>query len=272
MAKHNFLTPVGRLVQGHPMEAQTKDQSGRPLLTQSGQPTQRYFIAVAFRKGDPAFESLRALITQAAREGFPHLFDAAGNCTHPRFSFKIADGDGVDDNGKPNANKEGFAGHWVLKLSSSFAPKCYHAGHYQPHEVIQDANQIQRGYNVRVSGTVEPNGQPNKPGVYVNLGMVEMHSVGPVIVGGPDAAAVFGGAATPAAPVAQYALPATPAVSTAVAPPAVPVVPQPAILTPPTVPQAPVRTMLAAANGLPYEAYIAQGWTDELLRQHGMMA
>jgi len=29
--------------------------------------------------------------------------------------------------------------------------------------------------------------------------------------------------------------------------------------------------MTVAANGIAYDAYIAQGWTDELLVQHGMM-
>ena len=33
----------------------------------------------------------------------------------------------------------------------------------------------------------------------------------------------------------------------------------------------PVRQMTATAQGIPYESYIAQGWTDALLVQHGMM-
>jgi len=36
-------------------------------------------------------------------------------------------------------------------------------------------------------------------------------------------------------------------------------------------PVAPVRQMTAAAGGHAYEAMIAQGWTDALLVQHGMM-
>lgn len=278
--KVDFLTPVGRLVQGSPFEAQTTNMQGQPLTTMSGQPTQRYFIAVAFPKNDPAFAALHQKLKEVARASFPHLFDAAGNCSHPRFSWKVVDGDGVDDNGKPNANKEGFAGHWVVKFSSSFAPRCFNAGHYQPHEVLQDPNSIPRGYFVRVAGTIEGNGNAQKPGLYVNLGMVELAAVGPVIVSGPDAATVFGGAPaagftpapTPAAavpvasPTPAFAPPvaASPAMT---APSSVPVVPAPAFLAPP--PAVPV--MLPAAGGATYEQFRAQGWTDEQMRAHGYM-
>lgn len=213
MAKVDFLTPVGRLVQGDPFEAQTKNMQGQPLMTQAGTPTQRYFIAVAFRKDDPNFPAFYQKLVEVARGSFPTLFNAQGQCSHPRFSWKLADGDGVDDNGKSNAAKEGFAGHWVVKFSSSFAPRCFHAGHYAPHEQIQDSNAIQRGYFVRVAGTIEGNDNPQKPGLYVNLNMVELAGVGPIISSGPDAASVFGSAA-PALPAGAQPLPmnaATPA-------------------------------------------------------------
>lgn len=203
MAKTEFLTPVGRLVQGDPFEAQTKNKTGQPLMTRDGQPTQRYFIAVAFKKDDPNFPAFYQKLVEVARASFPALFNAQGQCTHPRFSWKLADGDGVDDDGKSNASKEGFAGHWVVKFSSSFAPRCFHAGHYQPHEQIQDRNAIQRGYFVRVAGTIEGNDNPQKPGLYVNLSMVELAGVGPIISSGPDAAAVFGGTAAALPPGAQ---------------------------------------------------------------------
>jgi len=38
-----------------------------------------------------------------------------------------------------------------------------------------------------------------------------------------------------------------------------------------TAPPPPMRRMTAAANGATYDAMIAQGWTDALLIQHGMM-
>lgn len=204
--KTDFLTPVGRLVQGDPFEAQTKNMQGQPLVTTAGVPTQRYFSAVAFRKDDPLFPAFYQKLVEVARASFPQLFNAQGQCSHPRFSWKLMDGDGTDDNGKANATKEGFAGHWVIKFSSSFAPRCFHAGHYQPHEQIQDPRAIQRGYFVRISGTIEGNDNVQKPGLYVNLNMVELAGVGPIISSGPDAGAVFGGAA-PQLPQGATALP-----------------------------------------------------------------
>lgn len=278
--KVEFLTPVGRLVQGNPFEAQTTNMQGQPLLTMSGQPTQRYFIAVAFRKDDPAFPAFYAKLVEAAKGSFPLLFDAAGNCTHPRFSWKVVDGDGIDDNGKQNADKEGFAGHWVVKFSSSFPPRCFHAGHYQPHEQIQEANAIQRGYFVRVAGTIEGNSNAQKPGLYVNLSMVELSQIGPIIVSGPDASAVFGGtpAAIPAGspsplPSPAAAVPATPLAPIAAAAASVVTTPPITLAVPPlpSILAGPTHQMTALAGGAAYEQFIAQGWTDELLRANGYM-
>lgn len=213
--KFEFLTPVARLVQGHPMEKQTKDMQGAALTVKTGpnagQPTQRYFVGVAIPKTDPGWPAFWSLVHQAARAGFPTLFDANGNCLARDFAFKVADGDRntVDRPGdRPNNQKEGFPGHWVLKCSSSFPPKVFYAGRYQPHEQIQDPNVIKRGYYVRVAGTIEANGNQQKPGVYVNLSMVELVALGQEIVSGPDAAAVFGGAPAAALPPGATPLPA----------------------------------------------------------------
>lgn len=199
-AKQDFLSPVGRMVQGNPFEKQTKDMQGRPLTIKTGasagQPTQRYFCAVAFAKNDPAWPAFYQLLFNAARTGFPTLFDAQGNCLSRDFSWKVADGDStyISKPGEtPNAQKEGFAGHWVVKFSSSFPPRVFYTGKYAAHEAITDPNVLRRGYYVRIAGTVEGNGQSDKPGIYVNLSMVEFAGIGPEITSGPDANQIFGG-------------------------------------------------------------------------------
>jgi hypothetical protein len=86
--------------------------------------------------------------------------------------------------------------------------------------------------------------------------------------GGIDASAVFGGTAAgaPVAPVAP------PVYQPAPAPVAASVQPHPGFLTPPPpAPVAPVHQMTAAANGVTYEAYIAAGWTEQQLRENGLM-
>ena len=45
----------------------------------------------------------------------------------------------------------------------------------------------------------------------------------------------------------------------------------PAPMASPPAPAAPVRQMTAAAQGIPYESYVAQGWTDAQLVQNGLM-
>jgi hypothetical protein len=211
--KEQFLTPVGRLVQGHPMDKQTKDNQGN-LLTiksgpQAGQPTQKYFCALAFRKDDPAFAAFYAQLAKVARQSFPQQFDAAGNCINPRFSWKLVDGDSTvpDEGGRAPASKEGFPGHWVVRFSSSFPPRCFNAGMYEPHQQIADPNVIRRGYYGRVSGTIEGNANAQKPGLYVNLSMFELSAQGPEIVSGPDAAATFGASPVAALPAGAMALP-----------------------------------------------------------------
>lgn len=376
MAKTRFTTPVMRFVQGSVDEPQTKDAQGNPRVVKTGpnagQPNPQYFVAGAIAKNDPAWPAFWAQLVQAAFDGFPNLFPMGaqavinaggptlipqGALVHPQFAFKVLDGDGFDTSGKPNNTKEGFAGHWVVRFASSYPPRCFHAGRYAAAEQIQEKNAVRRGYYIRVNGAVEANGNAQRPGVYVNLDMVELAGYGPEIVSGPDAGEAFGGGPAalpagataaptgatsappppaaagpqrptdpthianagtpnemwwngtawtpapaapppaappppPAAPAAPPALPATPPAPPAAAapppppyegfmqpgavpaaPPAAPAAsPPPPAPTPPASPTAsPSRVMLPAANGASYEAMIAAGWTDDTLRQRGMM-
>ena len=271
MTKLRFTTPVGRLVQGDADNAQEKDAQGNPRVVKTGpnagQPNPQYFLAVAFPKADPQgeFGQFYGLLLQKAAQDFPNLFPnaAAGDysCVHPQFSFKVIDGDGLDQNGKSNATKEGFAGHWVVRFASGFPPRIYDAGRYGPHDQIQEKGFIKRGYFVRISGTVEGNGNVQRPGLYLNVDMVERSAFGPEIVNGPDAGDAFGGG--PAAlPAGASATP----VGGAPAAPGAPAMPgQPAM--PPVAPVAPAAAPYPAAGSPapanpaapPYAGYMAPG-------------
>lgn len=293
----DFLSPVGRYIQGNLFEPNTTDQQGDPLVYKSGvnkgQPRVEYFFAVAFAKNDPAWPAFEKQIRDEAKAGFPHLFDVNGQCVNPNFAFKILDGDGRDTNGKLNSEKPGFAGHWVVRFSGGYPPKVYHKGHYAQHEQITNAAEVRRGYFIQVSGTIKPNGDNQKPGLYLNHNLVQMVGYGEEIVSGPDANEVFGNAqaalpagasATPMAAPAQAAPAPQPQAAPAPQPqaptpqPAPPAahpefVQGPAAAAPaapaPAAPAGPVMT--PAAGGVTYEAYRAAGWTDEQLVQHGMM-
>jgi hypothetical protein len=172
-------------------------------------------------------------------------------------------------------------------------------------------NAINLGDFVQVFGNVVGNGATGmQAGVYLNHRGVALAGYGQRIISGPDVTAMgFGGAPLPAGasltPPGGFVppeVPGAPAILPAFAPPSLaspPTFAAPAPATAPTqpnysflggivgagaqtqMPAAPpqmptpppaARVMLPAANGIPYEAYRAQGWTDAALVQHGMMA
>lgn len=294
VAKMRFTTPVMRMVQGDVDEAQTKDMQGNLRVVKTGpnagQPNPQFFIGGAVAKTDPAWPAFWEILVRQAFADFPSLFPhgvdaiiAAGGpqpwFTQPpqghtmpwvmgEFSWKVQDGDAsVVREGKlvNYAEREGYAGAWVVKFGSSYPPRCFHAGRYAAAEQIQEKKVIRRGYYVRVSGSTEGNGNMSRPGIYLNLDMVELSAFGPEIVSGPDAGAAFGGGpvalppgataapATPAAPV-----PGAPAAPTPAAPvPAAPVpaaAPSPAVASP--VPASPAPAAPAAPAPAPYAGYM----------------
>lgn len=205
--KVRFTSPVGRFVQGDAWTPQTKDQKGNDLVVKTGanagQKTQRFFMAVAIPKldaqGQPNAEvnAFYGLLLQVAAQGFPNFFPqgANGPCLRQDFAFKMTDGDSpqLNQNGRAWNSIEGFPGHWVFKFSSSYAPRVFAPPNYNPADQIYDQQRLKRGYYVRINGSVEPNGDQGKPGLYLNLDMVEIAGFGPEIVSGPDANEAFGG-------------------------------------------------------------------------------
>lgn len=298
-----FISPVGRLVQGGMTLQPKKDNDGKPVLDkETQQPVMECFLAIAVKKDDPQLSAFYALFAAQARMSFPHLFDAQGACAHPRFAWKIQDGDGVDKSGKSVKDKPGFAGHWIFKMATRYAPRCYNFGKYDPSQVIQNPDDvIKKGYYIRVSGTIDGNGVlPNNaqavPGLYVSPNMVELIDRGEEIVSGPDAAAVFGAAPLPAGMVPMQTAPILPGTTVAagltppglpglgvaapLAVPGLPVAglpvagsmpPMPGLGAPPAAVAAPTYQMTASAQGATREALHALGWTDDMLIQQGHM-
>lgn len=279
----SFLTPVGRLVMGDCFTPNEKDAEGNPLIVKNGpnagQLRKEWFVGIAIDKADPGWPVLHNLIRQRAKADFPHLFDPAGNCLSPKFAWKIIDGDSQLPNSKMvrPCDKPGFPGCWVLCFSSGYAPKVYQRG---GNEMITDPSGVQRGYYVRVAGSVRGNESTQQPGVFLNMSLVELVGFGEIIKTGPDAAAVFGGSAATYMPKGMTTAPqvATPAPATApqVAPapapapqvaPAPAPVPDPTILVPPPAPAGP--RMTAKAGGASLEAFLSKGWTIDALKQHG---
>jgi hypothetical protein len=283
-----LLTPVGRFVGGSLTKPQTTDAEGKPLVYKTGadvgKPRVSYFVAIAIPKGpEPtwAHTPWGAEIWRTGHEAFPQ-----GQADHPAFAWKIEDGDSQIPNKKGNkpCDREGYRGCWILKFSSSFAPKTFNRDGSQD----IDPEGIKPGYYIQISGSVEGNGSSQQPGVYLNHNMIALAAYGEEIAFGPDASeAGFGASPLPAGasavplggftppPVAPGAGGYVAPVAAAVPPPVIPAPmpaapPAPAFLQVPP-PVAPVHVMLPAANGITYEAYRAANWTDAQLVQMGMM-
>lgn len=188
----------GRMVQGHPMEGHQKkdDRTGQLKTSADGSPMMDFFYAVAIQKqGEAHWNQTEwgSQIQAAGVEGWPN-----GEHQQPAFAWKVIDGDSniPDKRGSAPCTKEGFPGHWVVRVSSGFPTPCWHAGMLRPDQVIQNKAEIKCGDYVRVKVLVKGNG-PNcqSPGVYINPMMLELSRAGIQIISAsaPDANEAFGG-------------------------------------------------------------------------------
>lgn len=226
-------TPVGRHVMGDAFNGNDKDHQGRPRFTQSGQPKTTWFVGLAIPKNDPGWADFWGQIVATAQRDYP-----AGQWQAPGFAWKVVDGDGKNQNGQPYP--EHCHGHYVVRLSSGFAPTVWNAQNQQ----ITDPSQCKRGDYVRAYIAVRGNDDQQKPGVYLSHSMVQVVGYGEAITSGPSAAQAFGAPAalppgasqTPVAPAQGMPAPAG-----ALAPQAAPTqapVPAPGVPGAPAAPQA----------------------------------
>ena len=187
-----FVTPVGRLVQGSLFELQDREDE------KTKEKYKVAYVGIAIDKRNPDWPAFWALLNQEARAGWPQFFDQQGNCVKNNFSWKVVDGDGIDDNGKDNKTKPGFAGHWVVRFGGNFLPKVFQEGRMDPTMQITDKNVVPLGHYVRVVGNAKANVGSQTPGLYVNAGMVVWVGNGERIETGPDWSEVYKKAAAPA--------------------------------------------------------------------------
>jgi len=311
--RQNVTFPVGRLISGSVYELRAKDAKGKPLTTKDGQPRSEVSFGVAYeKKGTQAFfqTDWGGVIYAVARGGFPSAFEADGRVKPGyKLSFKVTDGDSTEYNtavppSRPCDTPE-WRGCWIVWFKSQFAPPTYDTRQWNPkmggNPPPLDPKEIQCGDYVQVAGSVDSNGDAQKPGVYVNHGMVALAGYHPEgrIVRGPDVgSAGFGqgplptglsttpvGGGLPAAPLPPVGVippnPTLPALPTAVVLPQTAVQPHAAILQPPVnlpVPMPPVPVappagpqVTAKAGGATWAQLTAAGWTEVLARQHGLI-
>ena len=265
----DILFPAGRMVGGNLDKLFPRtDSAGKPKVGTDGTPEMQCSFGYAIPKAGEQHWAQTAwgkIIYDTGAAAHPNLVQS------PAFSWKITDGDSPLPNkkGKRPCDQTGYPGHWVIWFSQGWLPKRVNSDG----TVELPEGTIQPGFYIQVFGSVAgnklvPNGTP---GVYLNPIAVALVGEGERIATDVDTTKVgFGGAALPlgAKPVTaaapQFAAPAP--APTPSAPPAPPVVPNPAILNVPA-----PKQMTAKAAGATYEQFVAQGWTDDMLRQQGYM-
>lgn len=277
----DLLTPVGRLVMGSLYEPQTTDADNRPLTIKTGpnagQPMVKYFFALAIPKGSEQHWSSTEWGAKIWSVG--HNAFTKGEASSPKFAWKIVDGDSTIPNSKniKPCDREGYLHHWVLSFSSAFKPQVFNS---DGSKQIMEDDAVNLGDYVQVYGSVDGNDSSLNPGIYLNHQLVALIGYGDRIqpANRIDPTAVgFGGALPPGASLTPKANgfnpnnttpPIVPLVPSA---PIQPVVPYPQILSPAPVAPVSQKIMLPKANGITYDQYIAAGYTDQLLIQHGLM-
>ena len=281
MSEH-ITTPVGRLVEGSLYKGNEFDADNKPLIYKSGkntgQPRTDFYFALAIPKGNETNwdqTEWGQVIKNVAMAAFPKTWNRHD------FSWKITDGDSTvlnKANRRP-CDKEGFAGHWIVRFSRPFSPKIYNADGSKP---LLDEDIVNLGDYIQVRALVAGNMSDKTPGVYINHIMVAFSGYGERIVLGPDPKTVgFGQAPLPAGaspiPVAAFSPDVAVAEVATLAPGVVPhanhvvpaaPAPYPQILN---APASPVWVMTHLANGVTYDQYKAAGWTDEQMISGGLV-
>ena len=273
-----ILLPVGRMIGGSLYTPQPKmDNFGKPKVDAQGKPMTGFNFGVAIAKTPGHTHWSQSEWGAKIRGIGVAAFQAMAD--NPSFAWKIIDGDSAIPNkkGRKPVEQEGYPGNWVLWFSQTWAPKlCTADGSAE----LTQPEAVMPGDWVQVYASVKSNAPSPTPGVYLNplaVALVGYHQSGRITSTKVDTTAIgFGASAAPgvvlAAPVGAMPVPAP----APVAPPAV-VTPNAAFLAgpPPVAPapvaQPPVHQMTPAAGGASYESHIANGWTDALLVQHGLM-
>ena len=246
-----ILSPVGRLVVGHPMVSHpVTDDQGTPKVTKAGAPQVNFYLALAIPKGGEQHWNQTEWGAKIYNEGVAAWPN--GEYGAPTFAWKMDDGDSPIPNkrGKVPNQREGWAGNWILHLSNGFPITCYHLGRYNPHEAMQRKEEMKTGDYIRVYFDVKGNNPSVSPGVYLNPTMCELYQAGIAIVSenapDPSAFAQSQGQLPPGAQIDQ-SLPVQAAVANGFPAPGAPVAPQPQVA-----PQAaPVPVAPQAAPGYP---------------------
>lgn len=190
----------GDLFKGQPqLDFNTK----QPKINAQGKQVIQYGFGLAVSKQDPALGAFMTAMQSEALSIYP-----TGHIP-PAFAFKYKDGDGIDDQGVPFAQREGYAGCIVLALTTSLPIRWFK---YENGQNVMINEGVKNGDYVNVQVGMKAHGAigQGKAGMYLNPNAVQLIGYGKEIVSvAVNPTAIFGNAA-PVVPQGASATPIAP--------------------------------------------------------------
>ena len=195
---------VGRCVWGNPGKSKNKiDMDTKQPILKDGVPVQQWAFGLAFNKAEFERVIWPAMQSEAAF-GYPSGVPS-------NFAWKYNDGDGVDSNGKPFSAREGYAGCYILNVTTEAFPPPIYVFENGAYRTIS-GDQVKTGDYFAIDLNLQvnvPKQRTHTPGLYVNPNGLLFFQAGPEIFNGPDAETMFGGGVTsglalpPGAPIME---------------------------------------------------------------------
>ena len=204
----------------------------------------KFGVVVLIRDTDPQLRPILTLLEQEKQNGFPSGFPTNG---------KVFCKPSEDYPGWHQINGNADVSQRPAVIDENYTP-------------ITDPARVFAGLVAYVSFNTFTFNKPVNKGVSAGLnGVMITNETGELgrIDGRPTVEKMFAGVGN--VPVGMTPPPSAPVAAPVMTPPPAP----PAAPAPVAAP--PVRMMTPKAQGVAYEAYIANGWTDALLIEHGMM-
>lgn len=198
------LTGAARIVWGNPLKPRPKLKDKVPVL-KDGKPVQQWSFGIAI----PAAEMgpiTAAMIAEANK-----LF--TNGVYPPNFAWKYKDGiNGIDTHGKRYADREGYAGCYVLAITTEAQAPNIVRLERGVYVAVTDTMKTGDYVRVGLSLNVHPAVNNGAPGLYLNPQVVEWIGQGPEIYQGADPDEILGGT-TVALPAGATAIGAAPTVA-----------------------------------------------------------
>ena len=170
----------------------TDYNTNAPVFGLDGNPTMEYGFGLAIPKVDPATGQATAeyqKVWQALNAEALTLFPSGQ--VPPGFAMKFKDGDGVDHNGKPYADKEGYAGHIILACTTQIPVK-YFKFEGGNNVLVNVGIKVGDYVNVQLNVKAHPAKGQGKAGLYLNPSAVQLIQAGKEIINTPSGDQIFG--------------------------------------------------------------------------------